>query len=313
MAEKILIEDISCPICGINNTKIYSNGFDYEYNSCSNNFQFIYCDLCDIIYLSPRPLLESLPLIYPANYASYYFNKKNITYIIRNYLDTLKAKKLTSYLNNNAKIIDVGCGDTLFLDRLSNIKGKNFELWANDFDPTICEKIANAGYNVIAGRFEDVNIDDDFFDMIFLKQAIEHVDNPLAVLSKAYRALRLGGCLVIETPNFDAWDAKIFKKSFWGSYHFPRHWTIFNPRSLTNIATKVGFTLQKTDFLINPYGWILSFYNALASSKYVPKFVLKFFNIRNVFLVSFVSSIDIFQNFILNKTSNMRIILCKNK
>jgi hypothetical protein len=61
MAEKILTEDISCPICGINNINIYANGFDYEYNSCSNNFQFIYYDLCNIIYLSPRLLLESLP------------------------------------------------------------------------------------------------------------------------------------------------------------------------------------------------------------------------------------------------------------
>jgi 2-polyprenyl-3-methyl-5-hydroxy-6-metoxy-1,4-benzoquinol methylase len=75
--------------------------------------------------------------------------------------------------------------------------------------------------------------------MIFLKQVIEHVDNPLSILDKAYNLLSNGGSLIIETPNRDSWDSSIFKKKYWGGYHFPRHWTIFNDKSISRLATKV--------------------------------------------------------------------------
>jgi hypothetical protein len=43
---------------------------------------------------------------------------------------------------------------------------------------------------------------------------------------------------VIVTDNTDALDFKIFKGGYWGGYHFPRHWNLFNRKSLTKLAGK---------------------------------------------------------------------------
>jgi 2-polyprenyl-3-methyl-5-hydroxy-6-metoxy-1,4-benzoquinol methylase len=311
MAAQIEVCNVFCPICKSTVSNTYSTGFDYEYKTCSNQFYFVYCEQCDVIFLNPRPSFSELPIIYPLDYEPYNFQKKHISYIIRNYIESKKAIKLTNNLPNNAKILDIGCGTTIFLDRLNAIKDKKFELWGNDFDVSACDRIESSGYNVARGRFEEINLSDEYFDMLFLKQVIEHVDNPLAVLEKAYALLRLNGSLIIETPNRDSWDASIFKKNYWGGYHIPRHWTIFNPKSITNLAAKVGFRVKNIEYILSPANWILSFHNALDSNKYVPKFFTKFVNIRNIFFMTLVCSIDFIQKICCKHTSNMRIILEK--
>jgi ubiquinone/menaquinone biosynthesis C-methylase UbiE len=311
MSLNILTNHVVCPICNKNVTNVYSTGYDYEYDSCSNQFTFSHCEQCDIIFLNPRPDLSVLSTIYPANYEPYTFHKKHVSFIIRNYLESRKAIKLTKNLNNNAKIMDVGCGGTIFLDHLSKIKDKNFELWGNDFDISICERIANSGYHAVSGRFEDISLDNNYFDMIILKQLIEHIDNPIAMLEKSYNLLSSGGTLVIETPNRDAWDASMFQKEYWGGYDFPRHWTIFNPKSISNIAEKVGFQVENIEFIFSPAFWILSFRTLLRFKKYAPKFLVKIINTRNIPLLFFVCAIDLMQKLVSKKTSNMRITLKK--
>jgi hypothetical protein len=54
------------------------------------------------------------------------------------------------------------------------------------------------------------------------------VAHPLAVLQKAGSLLQPDGVIVIKTPNTNSWDARLYKKTYWGGLHCPRHWTIFN-------------------------------------------------------------------------------------
>jgi hypothetical protein len=125
MSISILDDNVNCPICKNNSSNIYSIGYDYEYQSCKNQFSFNYCEQCDIIFLNPRPYLSELSTIYPSNYEPYNFTDKNISYIVRNFIETRKAIKLTKNLSINAKIIDVGSGGTIFLDRLKKLKIKS--------------------------------------------------------------------------------------------------------------------------------------------------------------------------------------------
>jgi len=47
------------------------------------------------------------------------------------------------------------------------------------------------------------------------------------------------GALVVETPNLDSWDARLFKETWWGGYHIPRHWTLFDANSLRRLSNAV--------------------------------------------------------------------------
>ena len=43
-------------------------------------------------------------------------------------------------------------------------------------------------------------------------QMIEHIDNPKKY-SESFKILKENGVLVIETPDINSWDYKIFKKN----------------------------------------------------------------------------------------------------
>jgi 2-polyprenyl-3-methyl-5-hydroxy-6-metoxy-1,4-benzoquinol methylase len=69
---------------------------------------------------------------------------------------------------------------------------------------------------------------------------IEHVADPRAVVERISTWLSDGGHLVIETPNIDSVDARLSKKNFWGGYHIPPHWTLFNENSLRQLFQAAG-------------------------------------------------------------------------
>jgi 2-polyprenyl-3-methyl-5-hydroxy-6-metoxy-1,4-benzoquinol methylase len=50
---------------------------------------------------------------------------------------------------------------------------------------------------------------------------IEHVANPARVVRKIAEWLSPGGALVVETPNFDSWDARLFREQMVGRLPYP--------------------------------------------------------------------------------------------
>ena len=56
--------------------------------------------------------------------------------------------------------------------------------------------------------------------------------DPVLTLARIRDWLAPGGLLALETPNLDSWDARLFCARWWGGYHFPRHWVLFDPQSI---------------------------------------------------------------------------------
>ena len=140
-----------------------------------------------------------------------------------------------------------------------------------------------------------------------MRHVLEHFENPKHLLLTAKRLLRPGGILVIDTPNIDAWDAKLFSKRYWGGYHFPRHWVLFNKRKLVSLCKLNGLDLISCKYFFSPAFWILSFHHFLLDKGYST--MSKFFNVGGLLPAIFVTTLDIAQTILTGKTSNMRIVL----
>jgi len=302
--------ETACPCCGHTAYHEYACGFDYEYKTSPDLFTFMRCDSCSVLYLNPRPALKELSRIYPTEYEPYHFDKKSLTLYARNWLESRKARFLTKDLTAGARIMDAGCGGIGFLDCLNRQGAGEWELWGNDIDTVACQDISNAGYHAAGGRFEELDLPDQYFDMIILKQVIEHLDKPSAVMAKAYKLLKSGATLVVETPNSDSLDARLFGKGFWGGYHFPRHWTLFDFRNMAKLGEDIGFEIKSIDFMLSPAFWVQSVHHRLQSSVLF-KWLARFFSIKNPIPVSFACVLDLLQKALTGTTSNMRIIFSK--
>ena len=78
------------------------------------------------------------------------------------------------------------------------------------------------------------------FDLALLLNLIEHVPDPVAMLSKVGELLAPGGIVWLQTPNFRALDGRIFRHRNWAGYHCPRHFAIFSETGLRRALGRAG-------------------------------------------------------------------------
>lgn len=301
----------NCCICEIDEGVPVGVGEDYEYRTSNDTFLAMQCASCGLIYLNPRPDVSEFETIYPPTYHAFDFSEKDfgIVYKIRS---RLEAKRLLSWcadLPNNARIIDVGCGDGFHLKLLKEYGSKSWTLEGVDVDRRAAEMAEKAGLKVHLGSVEKIDLPENSYDLAFMIQTIEHLEKPVEILSAVKNILKPNGKLIIVTDNTDALDFKLFKSSYWGGYHFPRHWNLFNRNSLTKLAEKVGFEISDLTTQVSPVNWVYSVHNALvdwnAPSAFVNRFTLK-----SVVSLSTFTSLD----FVLQKLGKgalLRAILRK--
>ncbi|MDI6631666.1 MAG: glycosyltransferase, partial [Thermoanaerobacteraceae bacterium] len=100
------------------------------------------------------------------------------------------------------RVLDIGCGEGLFLEMLREI---GIEGEGIDLDPVVVEKARAKGLRVkVASALEHLARHQEVYDGMMLGHIIEHFSGPDAVKLLYYcaRALRGGGIIAIQTPNF---------------------------------------------------------------------------------------------------------------
>lgn len=271
-----------CCICGSSTATTVGRGEDYEYHTSADIFSAVRCNSCNLIYLNPRPSLKEFEVIYPPNYHAFNFSPEQygIVHKVRTLLEAKRALRRCRGLGDDARILDVGCGDGFHLNLLKRYGNKKWKLEGIDLDKHAVEAARRSGLNVYLGSVEKMQMPVDSFDLVFIIQTIEHVENPAAILSSIFKLLKENGRLVIVTDNTDSLDFKIYKKRYWGGYHFPRHWNLFNKKSLSKLAFKTGFDVEDISTIVSPVNWVYSIHNSLVGRK-KPQWLIDRFTLKS--------------------------------
>ena len=285
---------VKCPVCELDDAQPVGAGGDYEYRTSPDVFAAGRCRSCGVIYLNPRPAVSEFETIYPANYHAFDFAAADygIVYKIR---ARLEAKRLLSWcggLPSDARILDVGCGDGFHLKLLREYGAKSWTLEGVDLDRRAARMAEKSGLQVHLGNVKNLDLSENGYDLAIMIQTIEHVENPEKILSAVKRILKPNGRLVIVTDNTDSFDFGLFKKSFWGGYHFPRHWNLFNRKSLTKLAEKTGFQIADFKTQVSPVNWVYSIHNWLVDKR-APQFFINRFTLKSTVSLAVFTSLDI--------------------
>lgn len=175
-----------------------------------------------------------------------------------------RARLASNYLRNGDTIIDVGCGNGLFLDhlgRLGNYSRVGVELPGKAADRA--SKIK--GVTVIQGTISDIERDADSVELVTLFHVFEHLTEPIEALKILRKIVKTGGHVIVSFPNIDSWQALFFKE-LWLHLDPPRHLHLFGPRSFPAIVSDHGFRVIRERFLSfeqDPYGFMQSLLNML--------------------------------------------------
>jgi ubiquinone/menaquinone biosynthesis C-methylase UbiE len=285
---------VRCCVCDADDAAPIGVGTDYEYRTSGDTFLAMQCASCGLVYLNPRPSVSEFATIYPPNYHAFDFSEKDfgLVYKIRSRLEASRLLELCRDLPADARILDVGCGDGFHLNLLGKYGEKTWRLEGIDIDPRAAEMAEKSGLRVHTGSVEEINLPENSFDLAFMIQTIEHVEKPEKVLSAVQRILKPGGRLVIVTDNTDSIDFKFFKGAYWGGYHFPRHWNLFNRHSLRKLAEKTGFDVAEIKTIVSPVNWVYSIHNSLVDWN-APRFLVNRFTLKSTVSLSAFTALDI--------------------
>lgn len=279
---------------------------DFEYKQFDDNFYYYKCKNCENIYLEYIPEQEDVKNIYPNNYGAY--NPKNFGFFgqrARNLAAYFKLRRILKCGNRINEAIEFGCGSQPLLTKLK--KNLNCRI-------TLCDIYFNN--TIFADEFIKGNLEQEIkkinkkYDLVVFNQVIEHLCKPHAFLEECSRILKTDGILYFETPNSYGYDAKFFiKNGVWGGLHAPRHFTIFNNKSVKNYVSD-NFNIIQIGSIFNPFMLNESIKNWL-ELKGFHKYK-RFFRLSNPLLLSIYILMDSIFRICNRKTGNM-FVLCKKK
>jgi SAM-dependent methyltransferase len=285
---------------------VVASGYDFEYGTCANKFEIRRANDCPLLFVSPQPAPESLPVIYPKNYIPFRFNElSGIVRWARDFIQRGKARELSRLASETGKILDVGTGSGMLLRLLARLRGNRENLWANDFSEEIVAPLAREGFHTLVGPAEVLE-SSDRFRVICLNQVLEHLQNPVRVVERLELLLEDGGYLFIETPSTDGRDSRLFRRRYWGGYHFPRHFWLFNEASLRQLLEGAGLQVVAVRYLCSPAFWIQSFHHALLDHGWT--MLARFCSEKNPLLLAIFTVWDTLTISLGGKTSNIRIV-----
>jgi len=115
--------------------------------------------------------------------------------------------RLAASRSGSLTILDAGCGDGVFLDRLArHLNRPETRYIGLDYSEYQLAKAAALPYEFQQCDFGvGVPLPDQSVDIFHAAEVIEHLVNPDLLLTEAARVLRPGGHVVISTPNLHAW------------------------------------------------------------------------------------------------------------
>lgn len=285
---------VGCCVCEMDDAEPIGVGKDFEYRTSADTFLAMQCNSCGLVYLNPRPSVVEFDRIYPSSYHAFDFSEEDFGFVhkIRSRLEAKRLLELCEDLPGDARILDVGCGDGFHLNLLKKYGKAGWTLEGVDIDRRAAQMAEKAGLKVHIGTIEELDLPENTYDLAFMIQTIEHVEKPEKVLSAVRKILKPNGKLVVVTDNTGSFDFALFKGSYWGGYHFPRHWNLFNRKSLTKLAEKTGFEIAKLETQVSPVNWVYSIHNSLVDWR-APQFLINRFTLKSTVSLSIFTSLDI--------------------
>ena len=148
-----------------------------------------------------------------------------------------KSQMLASHFESPGPLLEVGCGTG---ELMSVLVQKGFDVVG--IEPGKQARLhaqRHHGLNVLA----DLDQAPHSFSGAILWHVLEHVEDPVAFLTKIRSRLTSEGLLVVAVPNAASRDATLYG-SRWVAWHAPHHRWHFEPPTLDRVLKEAGFKTQ---------------------------------------------------------------------
>lgn len=162
-----------------------------EHNGRRTTIYHYRCKACGSVFVANAFSIEDLDEAYSGLDMDSYYSAIQVENLKK--MDTA-VDYLLSVVPINAKILDIGTGNGLFMKCLRNAGFT--DVWGHEFFSPISTEAADNMYH----DYDYASVPSDHFDLVVLLDVAEHVINPSLLFNACARILKLGGLLYIHTP-----------------------------------------------------------------------------------------------------------------
>ncbi|MDB9826143.1 methionine biosynthesis protein MetW [Candidatus Pelagibacter sp.] len=115
-------------------------------------------------------------------------------------------KIISNFIENNTRVLDVGCGDGTLMQFLKN--NKKIDIRGIEIAKKNAQKCVSKGLTVIEGDAEKdlTQFPNTSFDFVILSQTLQAFLNPEIVIEEL---LRIGKKAIVTVPNFGFWKVRL--------------------------------------------------------------------------------------------------------
>ncbi len=227
-----------CPICGGNKSEPFycADQASYKDPHFAPAKLWMKCGSCHNLYSYNFPLQERQDI----NGHFTHNGTMKFLYHPSVYSDLFNNIKLH---NSGTRYLEVGVGNG---EMLACALEMGYQAEAVEICREDCENVSkHLGVDIRQADFLDFNTSKKY-DVIVMKDVLEHVSDPVRALEKAYGLLAENGILWLSTPNFESAYTRMLKFSdiMWNQKN---HFTYFSFSGLKPILDKIGFDVKRYD------------------------------------------------------------------
>lgn len=243
----------SCQICFLCQSIL-------QHDEPTKEWKALSCNSCEVTVINP--IAESINnAMYGYSISEYRFEQTRLEINNTRIINILRKYKLSG------KVLDVGCGYGLFSSQL--LKYGDYELDAIEpvNDTVYLQKTKANVYKMSVEEFLNRK-SKQRYDIIILNDIIEHLDDPIGMLTKLKGLLQKDGVMLIQTPNYRSVMQYLSKE--WSWWMPEDHRFVLSPKSFRILCKKAGlhdiyFTTyeQPYDFFQNISGSIAAMQNRM--------------------------------------------------
>jgi SAM-dependent methyltransferase len=231
-----ITSSMPCNLCGSHAVSVLSTQ-----SRSGGPLQTVICNQCGLVWSDP----------FPHDPRNYYENDYRVEYkhtyapqpkhILRAGKVALERhRKIKHLLTAKLSILDVGTGGGEFAYLLSSL---DHDVQGIEPNKGYGEySAAEYGLKLHHSFIQDVDLQEQSFDLITIWHVLEHTEDPSFVLNKLQRLLKPDGTLVVEVPSIEA-TCQAPKSTF-----HEAHLYNFNEATLRAMGQKAGLTEQSHVF-----------------------------------------------------------------
>ena len=227
---------VACMLCGAHGPQVLYDGL-----------HLVRCSACGLAYVDPQPSDAALAALYTDGYFTrpavpgeplYVDNQAGLERFFDGRLIQLER------LVGPGCLLEIGSNLGYLLHVAGRRGWKAIGLELSDFAVRYARE--HFGVDARCTPLAEAGFGDGAFDAVVMRDVLEHVRDPRAILSEVRRVLRPGGFLGLSMPNFASLAAQL-GGPHWRHLRPEQHLFHFAPATLRRLLAECGFEIVEME------------------------------------------------------------------